>query len=174
MKRLLILTVVFGGALLTLFAGSRVMAIPADEVRWEGFVGIIVPGNVVGSGTGAVTGAGQVWVTTGGRASVELSTGDIRFEVTGLVLGAGNSVGTPGSNNQVRGTLLCDINGSAGSGNSVRVDTPLVPLTAQGDAEFQGNVGPLPAVCLTETDRAFFIRSAGNGNWFAAAIVRTP
>jgi len=112
-------------------------------------------------------------VTTGGKARVKLSSGEIRFEIEGLVRADGNDVGTPGSNTQVRGTLVCDTDGSAGGGNSTLVPTPLVPLSAQGDAEFKGNLGPLPAACLTEPDRAFLVRSVG-GNWFAAAIVRTP
>ncbi|HEY6198829.1 MAG TPA: hypothetical protein VI231_09480 [Candidatus Binatia bacterium] len=160
-------------AILAPIFSSTVIAIPAREVRWDALVGVIQTGNVVGSGTGAVTGAGQPWVVTGGRAEVDLSDSDLRFEVEGLVLAGGNSVGTRGTNAQVRGTLVCDTNGSAGGGNSVLVDTPLVALSAQGEAEFSGNLGSLPAVCTTEPDIAFLIRSAG-GNWFAAGIVREP
>jgi hypothetical protein len=160
-------------AILAPLFSSTVIAIPAREVRWDGIVGVIQTGNVVGSGTGAVAGAGQPWVVTDGRAEVDVSDGDLRFEVEGLVLAGGNSIGTRGTNTQVRGTLVCDTNGSAGGGNSVLVDTPLVALSAQGDARFSGNVGPLPAVCATEPDIAFLIRSTG-GNWFAAGIVREP
>ncbi|HEX9444946.1 MAG TPA: hypothetical protein VGA73_12550, partial [Candidatus Binatia bacterium] len=73
----------------------------------------------------------------------------------------------------VKGTLVCDTNGSAGGGNSELVDTPTVPLSLQGEANFSGNVGPLPAVCLTQPDIAFLIRGA-SGSWFAAGIVREP
>jgi hypothetical protein len=55
----------------------------------------------------------------------------------------------------------------------VLVNTPLVDLSLQGDANFSGNVGPLPAVCLTEPDIAFLIRNAG-GSWLAAGVVRVP
>jgi len=159
------------GAILAPIFSSTVIAIPAREVRWDALVGVIQTGNVVGSGTGAVTGAGQPWVVTGGRAEVDLSNGDLSFDVEGLVLAGGNNIGTRGTNAQVRGTLVCDTNGSAGGGNSVLVNTPLVALSAQGEADFSGNVGPLPAVCATEPDIAFLIRSTG-GNWFAAGIVR--
>jgi len=159
------------GAILAPIFSSTVIAIPAREVRWDALVGVIQTGNVVGSGTGAVTGAGQPWVVTGGRAEVDLSNGDLSFDVEGLVLAGGNSIGTRGTNAQVRGTLVCDTNGSAGGGNSVLVNTPVVALSAQGEADFSGNVGPLPAVCATEPDIAFLIRSTG-GNWFAAGIVR--
>ena len=161
------------GAILAPIFSSTVIAIPAREVRWDALVGVIQTGNVVGSGTGAVTGAGQPWVVTGGRAEVDLSNGDLSFDVEGLVLAGGNSIGTRGTNAQVRGTLVCDTNGSAGGGNSVLVNTPVVALSAQSEADFSGNVGPLPAVCATEPDIAFLIRSTG-GNWFAAGIVREP
>ena len=161
------------GAILAPIFSSTVIAIPAREVRWDALVGVIQTGNVVGSGTGAVTGAGQPWVVTGGRAEVDLSNGDLSFDVEGLVLAGGNNIGTRGTNAQVRGTLVCDTNGSAGGGNSVLVNTPLLALSAQGEADFSGNVGPLPAVCATEPDIAFLIRSTG-GNWFAAGIVREP
>jgi hypothetical protein len=170
-KRLI--AVFSGAALLSVFYGSSAIAVPDREVRWETFVGNIRTGIATGSGTGAVNSAGAPWVTTGGRARVDLASGDIRFEITGLVRADGNDVGTPGTNTQVRGTLVCDTNGSAGGGNSVLVPTPLVDLSAQGDAEFAGNVGPLPAACLSETDLAFLIRNPG-GSWFAAGIVRIP
>lgn len=175
MKRLNRPITVFSCAvLLALIYGSNAIAVPDREVRWETFIGNVRTGaaGVVGSGTGAVNSAGGTWATTGGRARVDLASGDVSFEITGLVRADGNDVGTPGSQTQVRGTLVCDTNGSAGGGNSVLVPTPLVDLSAQGDAEFHGNVGTLPAACL-ETDIAFLVRSAG-GSWFAAAIVRTP
>ncbi|MBI4523350.1 MAG: hypothetical protein HY695_06000 [Deltaproteobacteria bacterium] len=167
--------IVFTVAGMVLLLRSSAIAIPDQEVRWEGFVGNIRTGaaGAVGSGTGAVNAAGGTWVTTGGEARVKLASGEIRFNIEGLVRADGNDVGTPGSNTQVRGTLVCDTNGSAGAGNSTLVPTPLVPLSPQGDAEFKGNVGPLPAACINEPDIAFLVRST-SGSWFAAAIVRTP
>ena len=167
--------IVFTVAIIGLLFTSSAIAIPEQELRWETFVGNIRTGaaGAVGSGTGLVNAAGGIWVTTGGRTRVNLASGEIRFEIQGLVRGDGNDVGTPGTNTQVQGTLVCDTNGSGGQGNSTLVPTPLVPLSAQGNAEFKGNVGPLPAACLTEPDVAFLVRSV-NGNWFAAAIVREP
>ena len=46
-------------------------------VRWRQVVGIIQAGNVVGSGTGAVTGGLLPWTTTMGVARVNLATGEI-------------------------------------------------------------------------------------------------
>jgi hypothetical protein len=53
------------------------------------------------------------------------------------------------------------------------VDAPLVSLSAQGDAEFQGSVGPLPRACLIEADIAFVVR-IGAGRWIANSAVRRP
>jgi hypothetical protein len=146
-----------------------------QEVRWETFIGNIRTGAIgaVGSGTGTVDAAGAPWVATGGHARVNLASGELRFKIEGLVLADTNAVGTPGNNPEVRGTLVCDTDGSSGGGNSILVPTPLIPLSPQGNAEFRGDLGLLPAACLTEPDIAFLVRSVGGG-YFAAGIVRTP
>lgn len=151
------------------------VAEPRDEVRWASFVGNIRTGaaGAIGSGTGAVSAAGAPWVALGGGARVDLSSGELVFRIQGLVLADTNAAGTPANNPQVFGSLVCDTDGSAGAGNSVLVSTPLVPLSAQGEAEFKGNLGQLPAVCSSEPDIAFLVRAA-SGVYFAAAIVRTP
>ena len=144
----------------------------ADDftVQWKNVLGILQVNNVVGSGTGAVTGGGQPWSTLGGNATVDLQNGRVSFEVRGLVFAGGNAIGTPGPITQVKGTLVCDTDGSAGGGNSVLVDTPLVPLNEEGDARFNGTLGALPAVCATETDIAFLVR-IGAGRWIANGSV---
>src|SRR5262249_34998146 len=123
-----------------------------------------------GTGRGQATGAGP-WHATRGSAEVNLTNGDLRFDVEGLVLAAGNSIGTPGPVVQVKGTLVCDTTGTL-NGNSTLVDTPLVTLSATGDARFRGNLGALPAACTSEPNIAFLIR-AGNGLWLASGMVRT-
>src|SRR5262245_18290288 len=154
---------------------SRAIAAQSQYVRWEAFVGNIRTGvaGAVGSGTGTVNAAGAPWVATGGNARVDLAAGELRFRITGLVLADTVFVGTPGPNTEVIGTLVCDTNGSAGGGNSVLVDTPRVPLSAQGEASFSGNLGSLPAACASEPDIAFLVRSV-TGVYFAAGIVREP
>jgi hypothetical protein len=144
----------------------------AQRVRWDDVRGIPLAGNVVGTGTGAVTGGGLPWSTSGGQARADLSGGNLQFHVRGLVLGGGGSVGTRAGVSMVKGTLVCDTNGSAG-GNSELVDTPLVPLDEQGNARFRGNVGPLPTVCASEPDIAFLVRT-GSGAWLAYGAVRRP
>jgi len=140
-----------------------------DVLKWIAMPGIIQTNNVVGSGSGEVLGGGQPWTTLGGGAQVNLGTGRGQFQVRGLVFAGGNSIGTPGAVTQVKGTLVCDTDGSAGGGNSVLVDTPLVPLDARGDAFFNGMVD-LDSVCFSEGDIAFLIRT-GSGRWIANGAV---
>jgi hypothetical protein len=138
----------------------------AQPVKWRTIIGIIQAGNTVGG----ITGGGQPWSTLGGQASVDLSSGQAEFDVRGLVLAGGNSIGTPGAVNQVKGTLVCI------SGTLVQTfDTPAVPLSARGDAEFQGNIGPIATTC-TPTNVAFLVRLvavAPNDRWIANGAVRT-
>lgn len=156
-----------------------VTASGADPVvTWRQVVGIIQPGNVVGSGTGAVPGGLLPWSTTGGVARVNLATGEIQFVVKGLVLAGGNGIGTRGDITAVKGTLVCDTNGSAGGGNSTLVQTAEIPLSSDGDSNFSGSVGTLPEACSSEPDLAFLIRIAEvrgvpvNGPWIAFGAVR--
>jgi hypothetical protein len=148
-----------------------VVAARDEHVRWSDVRGIVQPQTVVGTGSGAVTGGGAPWSTTAGEVDVNLDRGGIIFEVRGLVLAAGNSIGTRGGVTTVKGTLVCDTNGSL-TGNSAIVDTALVTLDEQGDAYFAGAVGALPPECA-EADLAFLIRAA-NGAWIAFGAVRRP
>ena len=152
----------------------------AQTASWRQIVGIIPAGNVVGSGTGAVPGGFLPWTTTAGAARVNLRNGEIQFSVRGLVFAGGApgiTIGTPGPITGVKGTLVCDVDGSASGGNSVLVETPSVPLSSTGDAAFSGKVGPLPAVCSSERDLAFLVRASvfgGNsveGPWIANGAV---
>jgi hypothetical protein len=153
---------------LALGAAQFAHAGESDVARWQSVIGIIQGGNVVGSGTGAVTGAPGPWSAQGGHVAVDLTHGRIEFNVRGLVFAAGNAIGNTGTVAQVRGTLVCDTNGSA-SANSTIVDTPLVDLDDEGDAHFSGYV-TMPAVCATEPDMAFLIRLA-NGKWIGNGTV---
>jgi hypothetical protein len=69
--------------------------------------------------------------------------------------------------------VICDTNGSSSAGNSTNVDTPLVPLSPQGDAAFHGNIGPLPSAC-SQPDIAFLIVNPNTGRWIAYGAIRTP
>jgi hypothetical protein len=140
-------------------------AVQAQTVSWKQMPGIILAGNVVGAGTGAVPGGFLPWTTSAGAAHVNLKSGSLHFFVRGLVFAAGGpgiTIGTPGPVTGVRGTLVCDVDGSAGGGNSVLVNTPLLPLSSTGDARFDGHVD-IPAVCSSESDTAFLVTAARFG-----------
>lgn len=167
------------GSTLLLFALSTVAV--AQTASWKQVVGIIPAGNVVGSGTGKVAGGFLPWTTTSGHAQVNLKTGDIEFEVRGLVFAGGSStitIGSPLPVTAVNGTLVCDNDGSASGGNSVIVQTASVPLSETGNAKFSGNIGPLPAVCASEPDLVFLVRATAfngtanpSGPWIANGAV---
>jgi hypothetical protein len=136
----------------------------SNNVRWQTIIGIIQAGNVVGG----IGGGGQPWSTLGGHAYANLSEGVVDFEVKGLVLAGGNSIGTPDTITQVKGTLIC---GPETTTPTV-FDTPLVTLSPQGDAEFDGSFGSSTAGC-SANDVAFLIRISA-GRWIANGAVRVP
>jgi hypothetical protein len=157
---------VLAAAAIAFLTLSIVSPAKADNIRWQTVVGIIQPANLVGN----ITGAGAPWTTLGGRARVDLAKGHLDFDVQGLVLAGGNSIGTPGAITMVTGTLIC----GAGTAN-LTFDTPPVPLSPQGDADFSGTIGPIPTTC-SATNVAFLIRIAGGANagrWIANGAVRT-
>lgn len=149
----------------------------AQTASWRQVVGIILAGNPIGSGSSTIPGGFLPWTATAGSAHVNLQTGEVRFFVRGLVFAAGMqgiTIGTPGPITAVKGVLVCDVDGSASGGNSVLVQTPTVPLSSTGDAQFSGNIGPVPSVCSSEPDLAFLVRvssSSGDGPWIANGAV---
>src|SRR6516164_8657393 len=137
-----------GAILLTAIASPS----QADNlVIWRTIIGVAQANNVVGG----ITAGGQPWSTR-------------EFEVRGLVLAGGNTIGTPGAVTQVKGTLVC----GPGSASPVVIDTPLVPLDPQGNADFSGSFSSSTAAC-SPTDVAFLIRTAG-GAWVGNGSVRLP
>ena len=136
----------------------------SNNVSWKRVIGITQAGNLVGN----ITGGGQPWSALGGEAQVNLRSGHIEFEIRGLALAGGNAIGTPDGINQVKGTIVC----GPGSPTQFVADTPLVPLSPQGDAEFDGSLGPLPSVC-TAANLAFLVRIEAN-RWIANGTVRSP
>jgi hypothetical protein len=153
-----------------------------NDVNWANIVGIEQPGNNVGlTGTtlppttcdttkGCVKGAGQPWTTLGGQAQVDLSNGQLQFDVEGLVLAGGNSIGTPDNVTQVLGALVC-ITTVGTVTKAVVTNTALVPLSPSGDAQFSGTI-VVDGTC-NPSNVAFLIRSGNTQNWIANGSVRT-
>jgi len=158
--------------------GAAIAQAKDNHVKWERILGVIVPGAAFG-GTNVVAGVESValsWAVTRGRASVNLDTGRMKFDVKGLVLRAVPPPPTPAVIGvpspivrMVKGTVVCNSTVAAEF-----VDTAAVPLSAQGDAEFHGTVA-LPPVC---ENVAFLIRVAESNNlfdrWIAHGAVRKP
>ena len=150
------------GMLPLLFAAT---SFAQSTTVWHRIVGVITaPGTsnpVAGINSGIMP-----WTTSGGNATVNFTQGIVTFVVEGLVLVGGNNSGTPDLVTSVRGTLVCD----PGAADQVTVNTPLVPLSSQGNAAFSGNFsdGAPPATC---TNPLFLIR-LDSGAWFATGAVR--
>jgi len=53
------------------FVVSHAMAAPDNALHWHSVIGIVQANNVVGSGTGAVTGGGTPWSASGGKIDAE-------------------------------------------------------------------------------------------------------
>ena len=175
-------------AMSVLLVALNATASQAKTIRWRSIVGIVEAANRVGSGDLGFGGSGVLggapWSTLGGGAQVDPNKGNVQFQVKGLVLAAGSAsafglsglpIGTPDGVTDVIGTLVCDIDGSAGGGTSILVDTPPVPLSSAGNAQFSGNIGSLPTACTDEPDIAFLIRifnpAAFRGVWIANGAV---
>lgn len=146
-----------------------------NVVKWDQIIGFASPGSSIGG----VQGFGP-WTATNGNAWVHLSTGHVKYSVSGLVLANSTSLavaGTIGVTTKVKGTLVCN---GLSMVTSALVDTPSVPFDPQGNASFVGDV-TIPNDCLLTPDKlAFLIRIAEAGNpvivdrWIAVGVVRTP
>ena len=143
----------------------------ADELKFKGGIGVIPVTGVAANGTvnlnivRGVNPAGP-WRIADLNAVVE-SNGHIRVRGRGLLLAAGNGIGTNASAS-VHATLFC---GPAATATAF--DEPGVPLAADGDFiidDFLTGNGSLPTPC---ENPVLLIRNgavAGQGVWFAAGI----
>ena len=147
-------------------------------VKWKNIVGVIsaIDANAQQTQTNMDNQVGNIdsgtfpWVTTSGRAKVNLSTGEVSFNVEGLVINGSRFSGTPGPINAVTGTLVC----SAGNNDQTAFDTPAVPLSQQGDASFSGQLQGTPGFC---SNPIFLIRidtpAGAKGRWIATGVERS-
>ena len=112
-----------------------------------------------------VAAAGQIWVIRDLAADVK-QDGRIRLDGRGLLLGAGNAVGS-NANASVFATLFC-----ANDGNVQHSSNPAgVALEEDGDFRIKDTLSPAPP--NTCTSPALLIRVIGAGVWFAAGIPRS-
>ena len=141
------------------------------DVKFKGGIGVIPVTGVAANGTvnlNVVRGVNPAgpWRIADLNAVVE-SNGHIRVRGRGLLLAAGNGIGT-NAGASVHATLFC---GPAATATAF--DEPGVPLAADGDFvidDFLTGNGSLPTPC---ENPVLLIRNgavAGQGVWFAAGI----
>jgi hypothetical protein len=153
---------------------TTILSAGAETVRWRTIVGAstvslneaTTPATPVPNSVGNIPPAGLPWSALRGRAMVDLATGLVAFEVEGLALGGNSAIGTPDTITQVKGTVACVVGST-----TVALDTILVPLSAEGNAEFFGSVGPIPSVCMP-SNVVFLIRR-DIGRYIAYGAVRS-
>jgi hypothetical protein len=132
-------------------------------VRFSGGIGDISTGSTNTTVRG-VAAAGQIWVIRDLAADVK-QNGSIRLDGRGLLLGAGDAVGSNG-NASVFATLFC-----ANDGNVQHSSNPAgVPLDVNGDFRIDDTLSPVPPNPCTSP--VLLIRVTGPGAWFAAGIPR--
>ena len=138
-------------------------ALAQSLVRFSGGIGDIPTGAPFTTVRG-VAAAGKIWVIRDLAADVK-QNGGIRVDGRGLLLGAGDFVGSNG-NASVFATLFC-----ANDGN-VQHSTNLagVPLEVDGDFRIHDTLSPVPP--NTCDSPVLLIRTTGPGSWFAAGIPR--
>ena len=143
--------------------GSAFAQDSQDLLKFKGAIGVIPVTGVAANGTvtlNVVRGVnpGNPWRITSLEAVVT-PTGQIKLVGRGLLLAAGNGIGT-NANQRVHATLFC---GATGHDSTVSG----VPLQANGDFAIDDVLSPaLPSVCETPV---LLIRNVG-GVWFAAGI----
>jgi hypothetical protein len=153
--------------LFSLLFASTSLASDDTVVRWRNIVGVITAPGVSNTVAGINSG-GLPWTVAVGKARVDLYTGAAVFFVEGLVLVGGNASGTPGPVTSVKGTLVCNPGSTT---IQAVIDTPAVPLNAQGNADFYGNLLSIPP--STCANPLFLIRVAPADVWVATGASRT-
>ncbi len=132
-------------------------------VSFSGGIGDITTGSANTTVRG-VAAAGQIWVIRDLMADVK-QDGSIRVDGRGLLLGAGDGVGSNG-NASVFATLFC-----ANDGN-VQHSSNLIGVQLEVNGDFRINDKLSPAPPNTCASPVLLIRVSGNGAWFAAGIPR--
>ena len=136
-------------------------ALAQNLVRFSGGIGDISTGSTNTTVRG-VAAAGQIWVIRDLAADVK-QDGSIRVDGRGLLLGAGDAVGSNG-NARVFATLFCTNDGNVAHSSNLAG----VPLQVNGDFRILDSLSPAPP--NTCTSPVLLIRVAGPGSWFAAGI----
>ncbi len=136
----------------------------ATTVQWQDIVGVITAQGVFNPVSDNISSGNFAWSTSGGNARVDLATGATSFDVEGLVINGTQFSGTPGPITAVTGTLVCN----PGEQAEMPIDTAVVPLSARGDARFNGAIPAIPALFLVR----IAVPAGAAGRWIATGAVR--
>jgi hypothetical protein len=136
-------------------------ALAQNLVRFSGGIGDISTGSTNTTVRG-VAAAGQIWVIRDLAADVK-QDGSIRVDGRGLLLGAGDAVGSNGIA-RVFATLFCANDGNVPHSTNLAG----VPLEVNGDFRIDDMLSPPPPNPCTSP--VLLIRVTGSGSWFAAGI----
>ena len=148
-------------AVVSVLGAMAQSAFAQSLVAFSGGIGDITTGSADTTVLG-VPAAGQIWVIRDLTAEVRVG-GLIQVDGRGLLLGAGNAVGTT-AGASVFATLFC-----ANDGNIQHSTNEAgVQLQLNGDFRIQDSLSPAPPD--TCTSPVLLIRVAGSGSWFAAGI----
>jgi hypothetical protein len=136
-------------------------ALAQNLARFSGGIGDIPTGSANTTVLG-VAAAGQIWVIRDLASDVK-QDGSIRVDGQGLLLGAGNGVGSNG-NASVFATLFCANDGNVQHSSNLAG----VQLEANGNFRIDDTLSPAPpSSCVSPV---LLIRVTGSGGWFAAGI----
>src|SRR6476646_1092441 len=144
--------------------GAIAQSVQAQNlVSFSGGIGDITTGST-NTAVRGVAAAGQIWVIRDLTADVK-QDGSIRVDGRGLLLGAGDGVGSNG-NARVFATLFCANDGNVQHSSNLTG----VQLEVNGDLRINDKLSPVPP--NTCASPVLLIRVTGNGAWFAAGIPR--
>ena len=148
-------------AVVSVLGAMAQSALAQNLVAFSGGIGDITTGSTDTTVLG-VPAAGQIWVIRDLTAEVRVG-GGIKVDGRGLLLGAGNGIGS-NAGASVFATLFCTNDGNVAHSSNLAG----VPLQVNGDFRIQDSLSPAPP--NTCTSPVLLIRVTANGSWFAAGI----
>jgi hypothetical protein len=162
MKRLALAVAIVGLALVAIAPGAG-SAGPPKVLEFDTMVAVVGPYVGAANPIRGVPGGGLPWAIDEGEGKLRVD-GTLEVKVQGLVLAAGDAVGTNPIAN-FRAIVSCQtISGAAAT--VTNVPTGLFPATESGDSKIEATVD-LPSPCFAPI---VFVTSPG-GSWFAVTGV---
>ena len=147
-------------ALAFVMGASAQSAMAQRLVSFSGGIGDITTGSTNTTVRG-VPAAGQIWVIRALEADV-MQDGSIRVDGRGLLLGAGDAIGSNGGAS-VFATLFCSNDGNVQHSSNAAG----VPLRVDGDFRINDTLSPVPP---SSCDSPVLLIRSTSGSWFAAGI----